>query len=388
MKRIAILGSTGSIGTQAVEVAAELGESVRVVALSANRKGEALAAQARALGVRSAYLDDDDAYGEYKAVFDEMGVELLTGPEGLRELIGNGRCDLVLNAVVGAAGLPATMAALRSRVPLALSNKESLVIAGTLVMEESKSGGVPIIPVDSEHSAVFQCLQGEDYDALRKIILTASGGPFRDTPAGELEEVTVPDALSHPTWEMGPKITVDSATLMNKGLEVLEAHHLFDVALDRIEVMIHHQSVVHSMVEMIDGSVLAHMGVPDMRVPIQYAMTFPERVRSPASFLSLVSTGELTFTDVDDRRFPCLGLAYRAGEAGGTYPAAMNAANEEAVAAFLEGRIRFTHIPVVVERVLDGHAALPGGNLDEVMSAESEARRYARRTVERLEVAS
>jgi 1-deoxy-D-xylulose-5-phosphate reductoisomerase len=383
LKEIAILGSTGSIGAQAIEVAFGL-EPVSITALSAHSNGELLAGQARATGARRVALSDTRAAQRFAGIFDEMGVELLAGPGGVLELIGAGQYDLVLNSIVGSAGLAPTLAALQRGMPLALANKESLVAGGNLVMRAARQNGVQIIPVDSEHSAIFQCLKGEDAAGLRRIILTASGGPFREAPA-DLSGVTVADALAHPTWSMGRKITIDSATLMNKGLEVLEAHHLFSVGLGEVDVMVHPQSIVHSMVEMVDGSVLAHLGVPDMRIPIQYSLTYPERAEGPASPLSLAEVGSLSFAEVDTGRFPCLRLAYEAGRGGRTYPAAMNAANEEAVAAFLAGRLKFPGIAAVVEKVMDGHEPLSGESLEEIVEAEGAARAAAREVIDETE---
>jgi 1-deoxy-D-xylulose-5-phosphate reductoisomerase len=268
---------------------------------------------------------------------------------------------------------------------LALANKESLVAGGRLVMEAAEDSGAMLLPVDSEHSAIFQCLQGEPAGRLKRIILTASGGPFRRLNRGELRRVTVEKALAHPTWNMGPKVTIDSATLMNKGLEVLEAHHLFGIGLDFIDVVVHPQSVIHSMIEMVDSSVLAQMGVPDMRVPIQYALTFPDRMPSLADDLSLEAVRELTFEPVDEEKFPCLALAYEAGATGGTAPAAMNAANEEAVKAFMSRRIGFTDIPEVIERTLSAVDVRPVSGVDDVLAAESEARVFADRAIAALE---
>lgn len=383
MKEIAILGSTGSIGRQALDVVARL-DTVSVAALCANKNGALLAGQARDTGARIAALADREQARAFKRTFDEMGVELLTGAEGVLELIGARPYGLVLNAMVGSAGLAPTLAVLEKGVPLALANKESLVAGGNLVMGAARRNGVEVIPVDSEHSAVFQCLRGENAAAVRRIILTASGGPFLESPA-DLSKVTAAEALAHPTWSMGPKVTVDSSTLMNKGLEVLEAHHLFSTELDAIDVVIHPQSIVHSMVEMVDGSVLAHLGVPDMRIPIQYALTHPDRSGCPAGYLSLVEAGSLTFAGADSARFPCLRLAREAGRLGRTYPAAMNAANEEAVGAFLEGRIRYTGIAMVVQGVMESHHALAGASLGDILDAEAEAREAANRLIDGME---
>ncbi len=384
MRTVALLGSTGSIGTQAVEVARGL-DDVSVIALAAASNGQLMAEQARLLGVKVAALSDPDAARKHAPLFEEIGVKLLVGLEGVLEIAASAECDLVLNAIVGSAGLDATLAVLQRGADLALANKESLVAGGRLVTDTARSTGAAIVPVDSEHSAIYQCLLGEDKRDLRRIILTASGGPFRERPPGSLDEVTVEETLAHPTWDMGPKVTVDSATLVNKGLEVIEAHHLFDVDMDRIDVVIHPQSVVHSMVEMVDGSVLAHMGVPDMRIPVQYAMTRPRRAPSPAESLSLASYGELTFFEVDGDRWPALGLAYEAARRGGTCPAAMNAANEEAVAAFLAGQIGFTDVMKVVNLVLDKYEPLQGKTLDEIRETESASRRQARLVIEAME---
>lgn len=384
MRNIAILGSTGSIGTQAVEVVESLGSTLSVSALSAHSDGETLAAQAGRLKAGAACLSDSKAAQRYVHLFEELGVRLYPGREGLLEMVEETGADLVLNSIVGSAGLGPTLRVLEGGTDLALANKESLVAGGRLVTEASAAGGARVIPVDSEHSAIFQCLRGESPDDVEKLILTASGGPFLRTPAEEMGSITVEMALRHPTWSMGRKITVDSATLMNKGLEVIEAHHLFGIGLDRIEVLVHQQSVVHSMVVMVDGSVLAHLGVPDMRVPIQYSLTYPRRVTSPVRPLSFGDYPSLGFEAVDHDRFPCLGLAIEAGRAGGTAPAAMSAANEVAVGAFLDGRIGFTGIPVVVETVLERHRRLPGDDLSEIVEAEKDARRAAAAAVESL----
>ena len=385
MKSVAILGSTGSIGVQAVEVAALLADSITVEALSANSNGRLLVEQAELLRPKRAALVDPDAAGEFGGAFKGMGIDFYGGADGVEKLLEDSTFDLVLNSIVGFAGFMPTLKVLEQGIPLALANKESLVAGGRLVMDASRKNKAPVIPVDSEHSAIFQCLKGEDLSKLRRIILTASGGPFRDTPLEELAEVRVKTALAHPTWSMGPKVTVDSATLMNKGLEVLEAHHLFGVGLDEMEVIIHPQSIVHSMVEMVDGSVLAHLGVPDMRIPIQYAFTHPDRAPGPASFLSLSEHRNLSFEEVDDVRFPCIAIAYHAGRMGGTCTAALNAANEEAVGAFLTARIGFMDIPVVVERAIEGHTVLDGDTLDEIVAADGEARRLAHEVIAGLE---
>lgn len=381
LKSVAILGSTGSIGSQAVEVAGLLSDSITVEALTANSNGRLLGEQAERLKPGRVALSDLAAAKEFEGAFKAMGIDFYGGPGALGALLQEGTYDLVLNSIVGFAGLAPTLKVLELGIPLALANKESLVAGGRLVMEASRKNKAPVIPVDSEHSAIFQCLKGEDLSKLRRVILTASGGPFRDSPYDELAKVTVKAALEHPTWSMGPKVTVDSATLMNKGFEVLEAHHLFGVGLENVEVVIHPQSVIHSMVEMVDGSVLAHLGVPDMRIPIQYALTHPDRAPSPARFLSLTEYGNLSFEEVDETQYPCLALALHAGRLGGTYAAALNAANEEAVRAFLTERIGFTDIAVVVERVIEEHNSLDGDTLDEVVEADREARVLALKAI-------
>jgi 1-deoxy-D-xylulose-5-phosphate reductoisomerase len=384
MKKVAILGSTGSIGRQAVEVVQRLDDIV-VTGLAARSNGELMAEQARLLGVKKAALSDEAAALRFADLFAEHGVELLAGSEGVIGLATGEKPDIVLNSIVGSAGLEPTLAVLEQGVTLALANKESLVAGGSLVTSTAERTGARIIPVDSEHSAIFQCLLGEDPARIRRLILTASGGPFRDMALVDMERVTVRQALAHPTWNMGPKVTIDSATLMNKGLEVLEAQHLFGVGTDRIDVLVHPQSIVHSMVEMADGSVLAHLGVPDMRIPIQYSLTWPDRKASPARSLSLGEVGSLVFEDVDTERFPALGIAYEAAARGGTCPAAMNAANEEAVAAFLDERLRFIDIATVVARVVEGHEALPGASVDEIREAEGQARLCASREISAME---
>jgi len=382
-RSVSIIGSTGSIGTQAIEVCTRIG--ARVDALSAHSNGELLLRQSKDFNVMSACLTDPVAASSFSGGFKDAGIPLYTGPEGLREMISGIESELVLNALVGSAGLIPTLDVLRRGIDLALANKESLVAGGRLVMEAAEDSGAMLLPVDSEHSAIFQCLQGEPAGRLKKIILTASGGPFRHLNRGELRRVTVEDALAHPTWNMGPKVTIDSATLMNKGLEVLEAHHLFGIGLDFIDVVVHPQSVIHSMIEMVDSSVLAQMGVPDMRVPIQYALTFPDRMPSLADSLILEAVRELTFEPVDEEKFPCLPLAFEAGRLGGTAPAAMNAANEEAVRAFMSHEIGFTDIPLVIEQALEAHQNRAVASVEDVLAAESEARAAAGRAISRAE---
>jgi 1-deoxy-D-xylulose-5-phosphate reductoisomerase len=372
-RRLLILGSTGSIGVQALDVVARA-DDLEVVGLSAARSWEPLVAQARELGVPRIALGDPEAAARAREDFDG---EVLEGADGLIELVLSGGADLVLNALVGSAGLAPTVATLGEGIDLALANKESLVVGGELVMALAEATGARILPVDSEHSALHQLIAGEPPGAVDRLVLTASGGPFRGRSRAELETVSVADALRHPTWEMGGKITIDSATLMNKGLEVIEAHHLFGTPYQRIGVVVHPQSIVHSYVLLCDGAALAHLGHPDMRVPIAYALHWPERVDVPVRALDLAELGALTFEPVDTEAFPCLTLAREAGLAGGTAPCVLNAANEVAVHAFLEGTIGFLDIPRIVEATLE---RLPGAGVhsfEMLYDADREAREIA-----------
>lgn len=371
--RVAVLGSTGSIGRQALDVAARFPDRLEVVSLAARANAALVAEQARAFGVRRVCLVDAPAAAE--ARYRLPGVEVLEGADALEELASAEDADVVLNALVGAAGLRSSVAALGARKRLALANKESLVTGGELVM--SLASGAELLPVDSEHSAIFQCLVGESPDEVARLWLTASGGPFRGWTRRQLQEATREQALAHPRWTMGPKITVDSATLMNKGLEAIEAHHLFGTDYERIRVVVHPQSTIHSMVEFADGSVKAHLGVTDMRVPIQYALSHPERWDPPVAPLDLAHAGPFSFEEPDADTFRCLTLALEAGRTGGTMPAAMNAANEIAVAAFLEGRCRLTDIDRVVEAVMTAHDPAPLESLEQVAAVDAWARETA-----------
>lgn len=369
--RVAILGSTGSIGRQALDVAARYPDRIEVVALAAHSSVELLVEQARAFGVTRVVMGDAEAA---RVAADALGHPVPGGAGALESLAGEGCADLVLNALVGAAGLRATIATLQAGSRLALANKESLVVGGELV---TSLGLDRIIPVDSEHSAIYQCLLGEERTPLSRIWLTASGGPFRGWSASRLREVTVEQALAHPRWTMGPKITIDSATLMNKGLEVIEAHHLFGTVYDDIEVVVHPQSCVHSMVEFADGSVKAHLGATDMRVPIQYAFSHPERWDAPVPPVDFLTFGSLQFEAPDRTTFRCLDLAFDAGRTGGTLPAVMNAANEVAVAAFLGRSVSFDAIPQIVEQVMQAHDTAAADSVEAVEAADAWARQEA-----------
>ncbi len=361
MKRIVILGATGSIGTQTLDVVRRLPERLRVVGLSAHRNKELLARQARELDVPVSALEVGD------------GADLV-------RLARLGNADLVVVAVAGAVGTRAAIAALEAGKDVALATKEVLVAAGELVMAAARANGVRVLPIDSEHSAVFQCLQGGRAAEVAKIWLTASGGPFREWSRERIARATLADALKHPTWPtMGRKITVDSATLMNKGLETIEARWLFDTPMDRVAVIVHPQSVIHSLVEFRDGSVLAQLGLPDMRLPIEYALLFPERLDAGLPRLDMTQLGTpLTFEAPDEGRFPCLALARHAAEVGGTMPAVLNAANEAAVGLFLEERARFVDIPALIEQTMDAHSPLPASSLEQITDADAWARCYVK----------
>lgn len=379
MKKLSLLGSTGSIGTQALQVVQNLreqGEKWEVAALAARSSVNRLEEQARKFHPDVVAVFDEGAALSLRQSLRDTDIQVLSGMEGLCEAAAWPEADLTLNAVVGMVGLQPTLAALQAGKALALANKETLVAGGAIVMEAARKRNLPILPVDSEHSAIFQCLQGcPERGALKKLVLTASGGPFFGRSRQELAGVTREQALRHPNWDMGAKITIDSATMMNKGLEVMEASWLFDMPEHRIEVVVHRESVIHSMVEYQDNAVVAQLGVPDMAVPIQYALTYPRRMPSPAGELDLCALGKLTFYPPDREAFPCLELCREALRRGGLVPAAANGANEQAVALFLEGKIGFLDIPRLVEAAMDRQA--PGVvTLEAVLEADREARAF------------
>lgn len=378
--RVAILGSTGSIGRQAIEVALRHPDRIRVVALAANRSAEMLAEQAHRLRVTNLALADSRCVPAGEVL--PSGARCCGGADAVVEMATRDDVDVVLNALVGACGLRASEAALRAGKRLALANKESLVVGGDLLMPLAAPG--QLLPVDSEHSAIFQCLWGEPADRVARVWLTASGGPFRGRDRASLADVTVEQALAHPRWTMGPKITIDSATLMNKGLEAIEAHHLFATPYDRISIVVHPQSTVHSMVEFDDGSVKAHLGVTDMRVPIQYAFSHPDRWEAPLPALDLTALGSLDFGPADPETFRCLDLALQAGREGGTMPAVMNAANEVAVAAFLSRRLPFVGIDAVVGTVMQEHSSEPVRSFEQLEAVDEAARARAEEVVASL----
>jgi 1-deoxy-D-xylulose-5-phosphate reductoisomerase len=375
MKRLLILGATGSIGLQSLDVVARARDEFELVGLSAERSHEALVALAEEHGVDRIALGDGDSAARAAEAWTDG--EVLAGPEGLVRLVAESDADLVLNAIVGSAGLGPTVVALTEGMDVALANKESLVVGGDLVMPLAEATGAQLIPVDSEHSALHQLIAGEPPGAVERLVITASGGPFRGRSLASLADVEVKDALRHPTWAMGGKITIDSATLMNKGLEVIEAHHLFGVPYDRIDVVVHPQSIVHGIVNLCDGASLAHMGNPDMRVPIAYALHHPERVDVPVPMLDLTQVGSLTFEAPDLEAFPSLALAFAAARAGGTAPCILNAANEVAVHAFLNERLGFLGIPAVIEGTLERLPAQPVHSFESLYAADADARRIA-----------
>ena len=374
MKKIAILGSTGSIGTQALDIIRRNKAYFKVSALTAYNNIELLKEQIEEFRPeRVGVVDAEKAEILKKEI--PQNVEVLAGHDALKELASQSDIDMVLVAVVGIAGLEATMAALESGNDVALANKETLVTGGQLVIDAASKTGSRIIPVDSEHSAIFQCLQGADHQDVRRIVLTASGGPFRGFTPDRLVHVRPEDALIHPNWSMGKKVTIDSATLMNKGLEIIEAKWLFNLSIGQIQVIVHPQSIIHSMVEFKDGSVLAQLGMPDMRIPILYAFSYPRRFESPVQKVDFAKIGMLTFEEPDTESFPCLNLAIKAAQIGGTMPTVLNAANEVAVDRFLNGEIKFTEISLMVQKAMDSHQVIPRPTLADILRVDKETRR-------------
>lgn len=378
MRNVSILGSTGSIGRQALDVALKNPDKIKIAALAAGSNVELLAEQIKKFQPKVASVASEEYAFKLKNLLgSHKSTEILYGNEGLITTATCSEADVVLTAVTGTVGLVPTLKAIEAGKDIALANKETLVAAGKLVMDRVYAKGVKLYPVDSEHSAIWQCLCSEPKKSISKLILTASGGPFRNFPSEELGSVTPEMALKHPNWNMGSKITIDSATLMNKGLEVIEARWLFDVDFNSIQVVVHPQSIVHSMVEFKDGSIIAHLGIPDMRIPIQYALSYPQRWPNDLPKLDLLSVQKLTFEPPDLNKFPSLKLAYQAGITGGTLPAVMNAANEIAVARFLKNEIGFMEIPATVSRVMERHQVISSPDLDEILEADRWAREEA-----------
>jgi 1-deoxy-D-xylulose-5-phosphate reductoisomerase len=383
IRRISIFGATGSVGMSTLDLIGREPEAYEVVALTANRDVDALAQAARAHHARIAVIGEESRYADLRDALAGSGIEAMAGPQALVDAASAG-ADWTMAAIVGCAGLAPTIAALRTGATVALANKESLVSAGALMMEAARVSGATLLPVDSEHNAIFQCLAGSRFEDVARITLTASGGPFRTYGREEMGAITPAQAVAHPNWSMGAKISVDSATMMNKGLELIEAAHLFPVGLDRIEILVHPQSVIHSMVEFRDRSTLAQLGSPDMRIPIAHALAWPARIATPCQPLDLTRIGRLDFEAPDPVRFPALRLARDAAATGGTAPAILNAANEVAVAAFLDGVIGFLDIAAIVEDVLSRYSVVMPSSMEDVLVADAGARDMARYVMERL----
>jgi 1-deoxy-D-xylulose-5-phosphate reductoisomerase len=376
MKNVVLLGSTGSIGTSTVKVAEDLPDRIRLLGLAAGNNAELLLKQARKHRPEAISINNPEKARDLGNFFG-AATKVYSGDEGLIKLATLPSADIVLIAIVGTAGLKPALAAIRAGKDIAIASKEILVMAGEIVMSEARKHGVRVLAVDSEHSAIFQCLDGKPSNSVRKLWLTASGGPFRNTPKEEFPNITVERALKHPSWVMGRKITIDSATLFNKGLEMIEARWLFDIGMERVGVLVHPQSIVHSMVEFVDGALLAQLSTPDMCLPIQYALTYPDRAPSERVQTNFAKLGNLTFEEPDVERFPALKLARRAGEVGGTLPAVLNAANEVAVEAFVNGKINFPQITEIVRHTMDAHKVVLHPTLEQILEADAWARREA-----------
>ncbi len=378
MKKIALLGSTGSVGTSTLEVVAMHPELFQVVAMAAGSNVKLLAEQVKSFRPELVSVSSEELGKELKALLgSDVRPDIVCGEAGLVEVAAHSSADFVMTAIVGSIGVTPTLAAIKAGKTIGLANKETLVSAGQIVMKAAREHNVTIIPVDSEHSAIFQSLNGERHEDVSKIILTASGGSFRNKTRAELQEVTVADALKHPNWSMGAKITIDSATMMNKGFEVIEAHWLFDLPYEQIECVLHSESIIHSMVEYRDRAVIAQLGTPDMKVPIQYALSYPKRVALRTETLDLTKLGCLHFAKMDYERYPLLQLAFDCGRVGGTLPAVLNAANEIAVAQFLRGEIKFLAIEYIVEKVCDAHIPVENPRLEDIFAADAWARQQA-----------
>src|SRR6056297_3825473 len=384
MKKISILGSTGSIGTQALEVIRQYPDLYKVVALSSRNNINLIAEQIQEFQPEIVHISDSEKAKQIKKIAKNKGTKIITGKEELNEIATYKKADIVISAIVGFAGLIPTIEAIKAGKDIALANKETLVVAGDIVTNLAREHKINLLPVDSEHSAIFQAMMGEDYDALRRLILTASGGPFRNTKIRKLRRVSCEDALKHPNWNMGNKITIDSATMMNKGLEVIEAYHLFKTPPFKIEVVIHPQSIIHSMVEFDDRSIKAQMGLPDMRVPIQYALGYPERLKNKLPELDFTEYNALTFQKPDLEKFPALGIAFETIRRGGNFPCIINAANEIAVDAFLNNEIGFMEIARVVEQTMEAATPCVNPDLDDLVQTDNEAREKAKEFIIQL----
>src|SRR3989344_4102559 len=379
MKHLSILGSTGSIGTQTLEIARQFPNEFKVVGLSSNKNSDLLLKQIKEFRPKAVAIMDKSKVDD---LLNFSSCQVYSGIEGLNKIAALQEADTVVNALVGSVGIEPTYNAIKSKKNIALANKEALVAAGSVIMEEVKKNKVTLMPIDSEHSAIFQCLNGENTKEIEKITLTCSGGPFRNFSAEQLRNATRKDALNHPTWNMGNKITIDSATLMNKGFEVIEAHWLYGIPYDKIDIIIHPQSIIHSLVEFHDKSVIAQLGMPDMKIPIQYALTYPKRLQGMAPSLDLAKTSTLDFSEPDFEKFPCLQYAYEAGKTGGTLPAVMNAANEVAVNSFLNNKIRFLDIQRLIKKMMDEHNSIKNPSLKEILENDRKAREETKNLIE------
>ncbi len=378
MKKVVVLGSTGSIGVNTLNVVREHPSEFEVVGLAAGRQIEPFAAQIREFKPKLVAIQDASLTDALRKLIGPSCPEILTGEEGVSKLAAMDGADMVVVAITGAAALKPTLAAIAKKRMIGLANKENLVMAGELVMSSAKANGVEVLPIDSEHSAIFQCMKGQKRSEVRKLLLTTSGGPLRIIPLEKFGQLTKAEIMNHPRWKMGPKITVDSATMMNKALEVIEARWLFDLPADQVEVIVHPEAIVHSMVDFIDGSVLAQLGITDMRLPIQYAMTYPDRLGCSLPPLDLVALKQLNFEAPQREKFPCLGFGYEAARVGGTLPAVLNAANETCVENFLADRLPFTQIAPTIRRVMDAHACVEHPGLDQILRADAWAREQVR----------
>lgn len=378
MKNISLLGATGSIGQQTADVVRSHPDQFKIVALSAGKNIELVRTYIKEFEPKLVSVQTEEDYHVLKSEFSSSkDIEFMYGDEGLTAVAVYGQATILVNAVIGSVGLYPTLQAIKAKKDIAIANKETLVTAGHLVISEAKKAGVRLLPVDSEHSAIFQALQGEKEKNIERLVITASGGSFRDRTREELKDVTVEEALNHPNWSMGAKITIDSASMMNKGLEVIEAHWLFDLPYDKIDVLLHKESIIHSMVEFHDSSVIAQLGTPDMRVPIQYALTYPDRIPlAGRKRLNLAEAGKLHFSDMDFTRYPCLQFAYKAGKMGGTMTTVLNAANEAAVSAFLSGKVNFLDIETLIEKALNQHSVIALPDLETIQEVDHMTRQY------------
>ncbi|MEF2095514.1 1-deoxy-D-xylulose-5-phosphate reductoisomerase [Bacillus sp. CFBP9009] len=378
MKNISLLGATGSIGQQTADVVRSHPDQFKIVALSAGKNIELVRTYIKEFEPKLVSVQTEEDYHVLKSEFSSRkDIEFMYGDEGLTAVAVYGQATILVNAVIGSVGLYPTLQAIKAKKDIAIANKETLVTAGHLVISEAKKAGVRLLPVDSEHSAIFQALQGEKEKNIERLVITASGGSFRDRTREELKDVTVEEALNHPNWSMGAKITIDSASMMNKGLEVIEAHWLFDLPYNKIDVLLHKESIIHSMVEFHDSSVIAQLGTPDMRVPIQYALTYPDRVPlAGRKRLNLAEAGKLHFSDMDFTRYPCLQFAYKAGKMGGTMTTVLNAANEAAVSAFLSGKVTFLDIETLIEKALNQHSVIALPDLETIQEVDNMTRQY------------